>query len=101
MRVDAEGEVAQHLRPKPVAQAYVFESDHAPLRAGSPQISAAGRRNRPESRFILAVDATLAEPTANALTVDSALHLPDLPIAGGLQVVPMQLGEAALHRARV
>src|SRR5207302_2341806 len=55
MRVDAEGEVAQHLRPKPVAQAYVFESDHAPLRAGSPQISAAGRRNRPESRFISAV----------------------------------------------
>src|SRR5947208_1398326 len=53
MRVDAEGEIAQHLRPEAVAQAYVFESDHAPLRAGSPQASAAGRRNRPESGFYI------------------------------------------------
>ena len=28
MRLDAEGEVAQDLRPEPVAQAYVLESDH-------------------------------------------------------------------------
>ena len=29
MRLDAEAEVAQDLRPEPVAQAHVLESDHA------------------------------------------------------------------------
>src|ERR1035437_5880107 len=32
MRLDAEREVAQDLRPQAVAQAYVLESDHARLR---------------------------------------------------------------------
>ena len=32
MRLDAEGEVAQDLRPQAVAQADILESDHAPLR---------------------------------------------------------------------
>ena len=32
MRLDAEREVAQDLRPHPVAQADVLESDHTPLR---------------------------------------------------------------------
>ena len=30
MRLDAEGEVAQDLRPQPIAQADILESDHAP-----------------------------------------------------------------------
>ena len=29
MRLDAEGEVAQHLRPQPVAQAHILESDQS------------------------------------------------------------------------
>ena len=31
MRVDTEREVAQDLRPQPIAQAYIFESDHPAL----------------------------------------------------------------------
>src|SRR4051812_34120074 len=30
MRLDAEGQVAQHLRTQPITQADVFESDHVP-----------------------------------------------------------------------
>ena len=33
MRLDAEGEVAQDLRPHPVAQADILESDHTCLRS--------------------------------------------------------------------
>src|SRR5262245_40043410 len=32
MRVDAEGQVAEHLRPEPITQAHIFEPDHVPLR---------------------------------------------------------------------
>ena len=32
MRLDPKGEVAQDLRPQPVTQTYVFESDHVALR---------------------------------------------------------------------
>jgi predicted Zn finger-like uncharacterized protein len=41
MRLDAEAEITQDLRPQPVAQADVFEPDHVPLRRtarGAPSI---------------------------------------------------------------
>ena len=38
MRLDAEGEITQHLRPEPVTQAYILESDHTPSGSASAAI---------------------------------------------------------------
>ena len=47
MAVDAEGQVAQNLGAEPIAQADIFEPDHAVLRKPLRARQGPGRRARP------------------------------------------------------